>query len=152
MEEIRHKLKQNKPEITESSLKAYVLNLRKLHQRLHGSKDFTGLDWLQDHEGVMKSLETHCSSTPQGRGQSRRQLARPQQGQLRHGAGQPADQSHFPHRETCRSAARHRPGAPHPWAEILNKTPSTKISRYTIEINGRNPPQTEAKQARNYRI
>ena len=62
MEEIRHKLKQNKPEITESSLKAYVLNLRKLHQRLHGSKDFTGLDWLQDHEGVMKSLETHCSS------------------------------------------------------------------------------------------
>ena len=30
MEEIRHKLKQNKPEITESSLKAYVLNLRKL--------------------------------------------------------------------------------------------------------------------------
>ena len=56
MEEIRHKLKQNKPEITESSLKAYVLNLRKLHQRLHGSKDFTGLDWMQDHEGVMKSL------------------------------------------------------------------------------------------------
>ena len=47
MEEIRHKLKQNKPEITESSLKAYVLNLRKLHQRLHGSKDFSGLDWLQ---------------------------------------------------------------------------------------------------------
>ena len=62
MEEIRHKLKQNKPEITESSLKAYVLNLRKLHQRLHGSKDFTGLDWLQDHEGVMKSLEAHCGS------------------------------------------------------------------------------------------
>jgi hypothetical protein len=62
MEEIRHKLKQNKPEITESSLKAYVLNLRKLHQRLHGSKDFTGLDWLQDHEGVMKNLEANCGS------------------------------------------------------------------------------------------
>ena len=62
MEEITEKLKKNKPEITESSVKAYALNLRKLHQRLHGTKDFTEIDWLQDHEAVMKNLEANCGS------------------------------------------------------------------------------------------
>ena len=59
VEEITAKLKQNKPEITESSLKAYTLNLRKLHQRLHGTKDFDGMEWLQDHDAVMKNIEAN---------------------------------------------------------------------------------------------
>jgi hypothetical protein len=62
MEEITEKLKKNKPEITESSVKAYALNLRKLHQRLHGTKEFTEIDWLQDHETVMKNLEANSGS------------------------------------------------------------------------------------------
>ena len=62
MEEITQKLKKNKPEITESSVKAYALNLRKLHQRLHGTKEFTEIDWLQDHETVMKNLEANSGS------------------------------------------------------------------------------------------
>ena len=62
MEEITTKQKQNKPEITESSLRAYTLNLRKLHQRLHGTKDFSGIEWLQDHDTVMKNIEANCGS------------------------------------------------------------------------------------------
>ena len=62
MEEITAKLKQNKPEITASSLKAYLTNLQKLHQRLHGSREFESIDWLQDHQAVLGNVEAHAGS------------------------------------------------------------------------------------------
>ena len=57
MEEIGTMLKQNKPDITASSTKAYTMNLRKLHERLHGSKEFSSIDWLQDTEAVLQGLQ-----------------------------------------------------------------------------------------------
>ena len=50
------------PEMTESSLRAYTLNLRKLHQRLHGTKEISGMEWLHDHEAVMKNIDANCGS------------------------------------------------------------------------------------------
>ena len=39
MDKISQMLKQNKPDITDSSIRAYTANLSKLHSRLHGSRD-----------------------------------------------------------------------------------------------------------------
>ena len=78
MEEITAKLKQNKPEITASSLKAYLTNLQKLHQRLHGSREFESIDWLQDHQAVLGNVEAHAGSylTRRCRRPERRRRAR----------------------------------------------------------------------------
>ena len=48
MDKISQMLKQNKPDITDSSIRAYTANLSKLHSRLHGSRDFTDIKWLND--------------------------------------------------------------------------------------------------------
>ena len=40
----------------------YTLLTPGIRPLMPGVKGFTGLDWLQDHEEAMKSLETHCSS------------------------------------------------------------------------------------------
>ena len=44
--EIEKILRENKPEVTESTIKAYMLNLQKLHDRLHGTKEFSDIEWL----------------------------------------------------------------------------------------------------------
>ena len=62
MDAITKMLKQNKPDITDSSVKAYTANLRKLHDRLHGSRDFTDVKWLKDSDAVLNSLESTCGS------------------------------------------------------------------------------------------
>ena len=62
MDAIAKMLKQNKPDITDSSVKAYTTNLRKLHDRLHGSRDFTDVKWLKDSDAVLNSLESTCGS------------------------------------------------------------------------------------------
>ena len=60
--EIEKLLRENKPEITESTIKAYMLNLQKLHDRLHGTKEFSDIEWLKQSDDVMASLDKHCSS------------------------------------------------------------------------------------------
>ena len=60
--EIEKILRENKPEITESTLSAYVLNLQKLHDRLHGTKEFSDIEWLKQSDDVLTSLDQHCSS------------------------------------------------------------------------------------------
>ena len=55
-------LKTNRPEITESSVAAYVSNLEKLHDRLHGSRHFDNLEWLKQSDDIISSLTAHCSS------------------------------------------------------------------------------------------
>ena len=60
--EIEKLLRENKPEITESTLSAYVLNLQKLHDRLHGTKEFSDIEWLKQSDDVLTSLDQHCSS------------------------------------------------------------------------------------------
>ena len=60
--EIEKILRENKPEITESTLSAYVLNLQKLHDRLHGTKEFSDIEWLKQSDDVLASLDQHCSS------------------------------------------------------------------------------------------
>ena len=55
-------LKQNKPDITDSSIRAYTSNLSKLHSRLHGSRDFTDIKWLNDTAAVLTSLDSTCGS------------------------------------------------------------------------------------------
>ena len=60
--EIEKIIRENKPEITESTIKAYMLNLQKLHDRLHGTKEFSDIKWLKQSDDVMSSLDKHCSS------------------------------------------------------------------------------------------
>ena len=55
-------IRENKPEITQSTMSAYILNLQKLHDRLHGTKEFSDIEWLKQSDDVMSSLEMHCSS------------------------------------------------------------------------------------------
>ena len=62
MDKISQMLKQNKPDITDSSIRAYTANLSKLHSRLHGSRDFTDVKWLNDTAAVLTSLDSTCGS------------------------------------------------------------------------------------------
>ena len=62
MDKISQMLKQNKPDITDSSIRAYTANLSKLHSRLHGSRDFTDIKWLNDTAAVLTSLDSTCGS------------------------------------------------------------------------------------------
>ena len=39
-----------------------MLNLQKLHDRLHGTKEFSDIEWLKQSDDVMASLDKHCSS------------------------------------------------------------------------------------------
>ena len=55
-------IRENKPEITQSTMSAYILNLQKLHDRLHGTKEFSDIEWLKQSDDVLSSLEMHCSS------------------------------------------------------------------------------------------
>ena len=50
--EIEKILRENKPEITESTIKAYMLNLQKLHDRLHGTKEFSDIECLKQSDDV----------------------------------------------------------------------------------------------------
>ena len=50
--EIEKIIRENKPEITESTIKAYMLNLQKLHDRLHGTKEFSDIKWLKQSDDV----------------------------------------------------------------------------------------------------
>ena len=42
MVNIEEYLRQNKPEISDSTVSAYTVNLEKLHDRLHGTRSFDG--------------------------------------------------------------------------------------------------------------
>ena len=62
MVDIAEYLKQNKPDISQSTVSAYTVNLEKLHDRLHGTRSFEDLEWLKDTEAILTSLEKHCTS------------------------------------------------------------------------------------------
>ena len=62
MIDISEYLKFSKPDVSASTVKAYTVNLEKLHDRLHGTRAFDSLDWMRDTAAVITSLETHCSS------------------------------------------------------------------------------------------
>ena len=55
-------LTEGKPDISESTIRAYTVTLRKLHDRLHGTREFESLEWMKESEAVMESLNTHCAS------------------------------------------------------------------------------------------
>ena len=55
-------LKEGKPDISDSTIQAYSVTLRKLHDRLHGTREFESLEWMKDSEAVMESLNKHCVS------------------------------------------------------------------------------------------
>ena len=40
---IEEYLKENKPDISDSTVSAYTLNLHKLHDRLHGTREFDNI-------------------------------------------------------------------------------------------------------------
>ena len=62
MVNIEEYLRQNKPEISDSTVSAYTVNLEKLHDRLHGTRSFEDLEWLKDSAAVLESLQKHCVS------------------------------------------------------------------------------------------
>jgi hypothetical protein len=62
MVNIEEYLRQNKPEISDSTVSAYTVNLEKLHDRLHGTRSFEDLEWLKDSVVVLESLQKHCVS------------------------------------------------------------------------------------------
>jgi len=62
MVNIEEYLRQNKPEISDSTVSTYTVNLEKLHDRLHGTRSFEDLEWLKDSAAVLESLQKHCVS------------------------------------------------------------------------------------------
>ena len=58
MVEITEYLRQNKPDLSDSTVAAYTVNLEKLHDRLHGTRKFEDIAWLHDTDAVLESLET----------------------------------------------------------------------------------------------
>ena len=59
---IEEYLKESKPDISDSTVSAYTLNLHKLHDRLHGTREFDSLEWLHESEDVLSSLTMNCTS------------------------------------------------------------------------------------------
>ena len=59
---IEEYLKESKPDISDSTVSAYTLNLHKLHDRLHGTREFDNIEWLQESEEVLISLTANCTS------------------------------------------------------------------------------------------
>eukprot|EP01047_Picozoa_sp_COSAG01_P027815 COSAG01_NODE_1849_length_9064_cov_212.400446_1_plen_322_part_00 len=55
-------IKTNRPAIVESSLKAYVSNIRKLHEKMYKTKDVDSLEWVGDYDKVIKYLDTNMKS------------------------------------------------------------------------------------------
>ena len=59
LNEIIHK---NRPAIVESSIKAYVNNIRKLHEKMYKTKEIKSLEWLNDYDKVIKYLDGNIKS------------------------------------------------------------------------------------------
>eukprot|EP01051_Picozoa_sp_SAG22_P008242 SAG22_NODE_616_length_8539_cov_5.330213_8_plen_324_part_00 len=55
-------IKENKPTIVDSSVKAYVNNIKKLHQKMHATKEVESLDWLKDPDKVISFLDENTKS------------------------------------------------------------------------------------------
>ena len=55
-------LKQSKPDLSQSTVSAYTVNLEKLHDRLHGTRSFEDLEWLKNTAAILESLENYCTS------------------------------------------------------------------------------------------
>ena len=59
---IEEYLRESKPDISDSTVSAYTVNLHKLHDRLHGTREFDNIEWLHESEEVLISLTTKCTS------------------------------------------------------------------------------------------
>ena len=55
-------IKGNKPTIVDSSVRAYVNNIRKLHQKMFDTKEVDSLDWLKDPVKVIDFLDENTKS------------------------------------------------------------------------------------------
>jgi hypothetical protein len=62
MVDIADYLKQSKPDLSQSTVSAYTVNLEKLHDRLHGTRSFEDLEWLKNTAAILDSLENYCTS------------------------------------------------------------------------------------------
>ena len=52
----------NRPAIVESSLKAYVNNIKKLHEKMYKTKEVESLEWVGDYDKVIKYLDKNIKS------------------------------------------------------------------------------------------
>jgi hypothetical protein len=62
MVNIEEFLRQGKPNISDSTVRAYTVNLHKLHDRLHGTREFEDIEWLKDTQAVFDNLTKYCAS------------------------------------------------------------------------------------------
>jgi len=52
--------------LRETSLNAYIRTLQKLHEKINGDKQFKNLNWLEDYETVMDSVEKNITHYKNG--------------------------------------------------------------------------------------
>eukprot|EP01045_Picozoa_sp_COSAG04_P026605 COSAG04_NODE_3724_length_2581_cov_76.628928_2_plen_328_part_00 len=55
-------LREGRPDISDSTVRAYTVSLHKLHDRLCGTREFESIEWLRDSDAVMGNLNKHCVS------------------------------------------------------------------------------------------
>ena len=51
--------------LRETSLNAYIRTLQKLHERMFNKKEFKNLDWLEDYEKIMETIDEKSSISTQ---------------------------------------------------------------------------------------
>ena len=55
-------IKTNRPAIVQSSLTAYVNNIKKLHEKMYKTKEVDSLEWVADYDKVIKYLDGNIKS------------------------------------------------------------------------------------------
>ena len=62
MDELKQKIMASR-KLREASIKTYLVNIKKLHQRMGKEGDVTSLDFLKDYDAVMRTIkDTKLSS------------------------------------------------------------------------------------------
>ena len=56
-------IKEERPNISENSLKVYIQNLKKLHKTITKNDEIKSLDFLKDYDNVIKTLEEKNKNT-----------------------------------------------------------------------------------------
>ena len=55
-------IKANRPALVDSSVNAYVNNIRKLHEKMYKTKDVKALSWVGDYQKILEFLEDNIKS------------------------------------------------------------------------------------------
>lgn len=50
-------IKANRPALVDSSVNAYVNNIRKLHEKMYKTKDVKALSWVGDYQKILEFLK-----------------------------------------------------------------------------------------------